>query len=100
MTSHSPRSSSDDHAAKDAGRELVRMEIRAARSDRPLIRALAEKLRGESEQARKFRSFLTRALHEDAPKTAFDFLASDLPDEAFEGVFDQPREKGWRENEN
>jgi hypothetical protein len=30
-------------------------------------------------------------------KTAFDIFGSDLPDPAFAGVFDQPRQKGWRE---
>jgi hypothetical protein len=28
--------------------------------------------------------------------TAFDVFGSDLPDEAFAGVFDQPRERDWR----
>jgi hypothetical protein len=30
-------------------------------------------------------------------KTAFDVFGSDLPDEVFEGIFDQPRQRGWRE---
>lgn len=32
-------------------------------------------------------------------ETAFDVFGSDLPDDAFAGVFDQPREKDWREVE-
>jgi hypothetical protein len=31
-----------------------------------------------------------------AEVTAFDIFGSDLPDEAFAGVFDQPRERAWR----
>jgi hypothetical protein len=30
-------------------------------------------------------------------RTAFDIFGSDLPDEAFDEIFDQPREGGWRE---
>jgi hypothetical protein len=29
-------------------------------------------------------------------KTAFDVFGSELPDEAFVGVFDQPRQSDWR----
>jgi hypothetical protein len=32
-------------------------------------------------------------------KTAFDIFASDLPDETFEGLFDQPRQRDWRKVE-
>jgi hypothetical protein len=31
-----------------------------------------------------------------AEMTAFDIFGSDLPDEAFAAVFDQPRERDWR----
>jgi hypothetical protein len=30
-------------------------------------------------------------------KTVFDVFGSELPDEAFADVFDQPRAQGWRE---
>jgi hypothetical protein len=29
-------------------------------------------------------------------KTAFDVFGSELPDEVFADVFDQPRQRGWR----
>jgi hypothetical protein len=29
-------------------------------------------------------------------KSAFDVFGSELPDEAFAGVFDQPRQCNWR----
>jgi hypothetical protein len=32
-------------------------------------------------------------------KTAFDTFASNLPDETFEVVFDQPRQRDWRKVE-
>jgi hypothetical protein len=30
-------------------------------------------------------------------RTAFDIFGSELPDDAFAGVFDQPRQRSWRE---
>jgi hypothetical protein len=42
---------------------------------------------------------LSAILAEPAAKTAFDAFGSDLPDEVFEGVFDQPRELAPREVE-
>jgi hypothetical protein len=30
-------------------------------------------------------------------KTAFDIFGSELPDEAFAGIFDRPRQGNWRE---
>jgi hypothetical protein len=64
-----------------------------------LIRALAETLRSEPEKAKALRSTLEKALIEPEVKTAFDVFGSDLPDEAFAGVFDQPRPRNWREVE-
>jgi len=29
-------------------------------------------------------------------RTAFDIFGSELPDEVFTNVFDQPRQRGWR----
>jgi hypothetical protein len=29
-------------------------------------------------------------------RTAFDVFGSNLPDEVFDGVFDQPRQQKWR----
>ena len=42
------------------------------------------------------RSALEKALIEPGIATAFDVFGSDLPDETFEGVFDQPRPLDWR----
>jgi len=39
---------------------------------------------------------LTKVLMHPEAKTAFDIFGSDLPDEAFDGIFDQPRQSDWR----
>jgi hypothetical protein len=75
---------------------LVRVEVQARKGDASLIRALAETLRGRPEKAAALRSTLANALHPGA-KTAFDIFGSDLADEVFTGVFDQPRQGDWRE---
>ncbi|WP_407178229.1 hypothetical protein [Bradyrhizobium sp. STM 3562] len=75
----------------------MRVEVQTAKKDASLIRALAETLRGQTEQADALRSTLANALLHPEVKTAFDVFGSDLPDEAFAGVFDQPRQGEWRE---
>jgi hypothetical protein len=87
---------STTHRRRAAARGLVRVEVQAAKGDTGLIRTLAETLRGEPERAKLLRSTLEKALIDPEVKTAFDVFGSDLPDEAFAGVFDQPRQKGWR----
>jgi hypothetical protein len=73
------------------------VEVQAAKGDAGLIRAVAETLRSKSEKAAALRSTLEKALVDSEVKTAFDVFGSDLPDEAFAGVFDQPRPREWRE---
>jgi hypothetical protein len=87
------------HRRRAAARGLLRVEVQAVRKDADLIRALAETLRGEADKAEALRAELTRVLSRPATdaRTAFDVFGSDLPDEAFEGVFDQPRQRNWRE---
>jgi hypothetical protein len=58
---------------------------------------LAETLRGRSEKAEALRSTLAKALVHPEVRTAFDIFGSKLPDEAFAGVFDRPRQGNWRE---
>jgi hypothetical protein len=76
---------------------LVRGEVQARKRDAGLIRALAETLRGRPEKAEVLRSTLANALLPPEAKTAFDVFGSDLSDEVFTGVFDQPRHREWRE---
>src|SRR6266478_1258824 len=78
------------HRRRATARGLVRVEVQAPKKDAGLIRALAETLRGRAEKAEALRSTLANALLHPDVKTAFDIFGSELPDEAFTGVFDQP----------
>jgi hypothetical protein len=97
MASASQKKASATTRRRAAARGLIRVEVQADRADAGLIRGLAEKLRGEPDRARMLRSMLEQALEEKGKRTAFDVFGSDLPEETFEGVFGQPRQKGWRE---
>jgi hypothetical protein len=66
--------------------------------DLTLVQRVLEVLRGSDEdQARKLRQAIIAALATPKPQSALDIFASDLPEDAFEGVFPQRRESGWRE---
>jgi hypothetical protein len=97
MATKSQRKATRTHRRRAAARGLVRVEVQAAKNDASLIRALAETLRDRPERAAAIRSTLANALLDPDVKTAFDVFGSDLPDEAFDGVFDQTRRDGWRE---
>lgn len=96
MASKSQRKATRTHRRRAAARGLVRVEVQAPKRDAGLIRALAETLRGETGKAHALRSTLAKAIMNPEMKTAFDIFGSDLPDEVFADVFDQPRQKGWR----
>jgi hypothetical protein len=97
MATPSQKKASTTHRRRAFARGLVRVEVQAVKGDTGLIRALAETLRGDSARAKTLRSALEQALIDPQVKTAFDLFGSDLPDEAFAGVFDQPRQKSWRQ---
>ena len=97
VATKSQRKATRSHRRRAAARGLVRVEVQAAKKDANLIRALAETLRDQPEKAAALRSTLATALLVPEVKTAFDVFGSDFPDEAFDGVFDQPRPDGWRE---
>ena len=97
MTAKSQRKATRAHRRRAAARGLVRVEVQAPKKDAALIRALAVTLRGGTEKAEALRSTLANALMHPEVKTAFDIFGSELPDEAFTGVFDQPRQRDWRE---
>ena len=99
MTTKSQRKATRAHRRRAAARGLVRVEVQAPKKDVGLIRALAETLRGKAEEAEALRSTLAEALTHSEAKTAFDIFGSELPDEAFAGVFDRPRPRNWREVE-
>ena len=75
----------------------MRLEVQAPKRDANLIRALAETLRDESVKVKVLRSTLVKALVHPEIRTAFDVFGSDLPDEVFAGVFEQARQRQWRE---
>ncbi len=97
MASKTQRMATSTHRRRAAARGFVRVEVQAPKKDAGLVRALAEKLRGEPETAEAVRSALAKALIDPQANTAFDIFGSELPDEAFAGVFDQPRQRSWRE---
>jgi hypothetical protein len=96
VASKSQRKATSAHRRRAAARGLVRLEVQAPIRDVELVRRVVETLRGEPEKAKALRSALEKALVNTAEMTAFDIFGSDLPDEAFAGVFDQPRERDWR----
>ncbi len=96
MASKSQRKATRAHRRRFAARGLARIEVQAPKRDAGLIRALAEALRNEPEKAETLRSALAKSLLRSEVKSAFDIFGSDLPDEAFAGVFDQPRQRDWR----
>jgi hypothetical protein len=96
MSSKSQRHATDRTRRRVAARGLVRLQVQAAKRDASLIQAVAETLRGEPGRAEALRSTLEKTLIRPGVKTAFDVFGSDLPDQAFAGVFDQPRRRGWR----
>ena len=69
----------------------VRVEVQALKKDAGLMRALAETLRGETGEAEALRLALTNAVMPPEMSTAFDVFGSELPDDAFAGVFVQRR---------
>jgi hypothetical protein len=97
MATLSQKKASTAHRRRAFARGLVRVEVQAAKGDAGLLRALAETLRRDPERAKALRSTLERALIDPEVKTAFDVFGSDLPDDVFAGVFDQKRQKNWRE---
>lgn len=97
MASKSQRKATRMHRRRAAARGLVRVEVQAPKKDAGLIRALAETLRGKTKEAEALRSTLTKAVMPAELRTAFDVFGSELPDDAFAGVFDQPRQRSWRE---
>lgn len=97
MASKSQKRATSAHRRRAVAQGRVRVEVQAARNDAGLIRAVAEILRSKPEKAKALRTTLEKALIDPEVKTAFDVFGSDLPDDAFVGVFDQPRARVWRE---
>ena len=97
MTSASQKKAVGAHRRRATARGLVRLEVQASRGDAGLIRALAQALRQDPAKAGTLRSALEKTLGDPDAATAFDVFGSDLPDEAFADVFEQPRARKWRD---
>jgi hypothetical protein len=97
VSSKSQRNATKVHRRRTAARGFVRVEVQAPKRDAALIRALAQTLRGRPENAAPLRSALARLVSAPELKTAFDAFGSELGDDAFAGVFEQPRHRDWRE---
>jgi hypothetical protein len=96
VATKSQRKATRTHRRRAAARGFVRVEVQALKKDAGLIRTLAETLRGGAEKAEALRSTLANAVMNPPMSTAFDIFGSELPDDVFTGVFDQPRRRGWR----
>jgi hypothetical protein len=99
MTSLTQRKASNAHRQRTKAKGMARLEVQVSSNDITLLREVAQILRGEPEQARKLRDAISAALPKIVQRNALDVFGSDLPDEVFEGVFDEPRQTGWREVE-
>lgn len=97
MATQSQRKATRNHRKRAASRGLVRVEVQTPRGDVALIRAVAQALRTDTARAKAVRNALGAALVDPEKCTALNAFASDLPDEVFEGVFDQPRDATWRD---
>src|SRR5690606_11167564 len=97
MASRSQIKATRTHRRRAAARGLVRVEVQALRGDAGLIRDIARTLRSKQDKAKALRLTLANVLIDPEIGTAFDVFGSDLPDEVFAGVFDQPRPREWRE---
>jgi hypothetical protein len=93
----SQRKATRTHRRRAAARGLIRVEVQAPKKDAGLIRAVATTLRGGTEKAEALRSALASAVMHPELRNAIDIFGSELPHDAFAGVFEQPGQKGWRE---
>jgi hypothetical protein len=91
MSRKAQRRATRRHRRRAAARGLTRVEIQVAQKDVALIRAVGKMLRGDAEKAKALRSSLATTLGDPEVQTAFDVFGSELADETFAGIFDQPR---------
>ena len=97
MSRKAQRRATRRHRRRVAARGLTRVEVQASQKDAGLIRGLAEVLRGAPDKAEGLRSALVKALGQPDVQSTFDVFGSELADEAFAGIFDQPRRRDGRE---
>lgn len=96
---HAQRNAAKAHRERVKARGLARIEVQAQAHDTALIRAVADVLRNEGDEANRLRTAIANLLPNAALGKAFDVFGSDLPDSVFDDVFDRPRKDSWREVE-
>jgi hypothetical protein len=74
---------------RDGG--VVRVEVQVPAIDVQIVRDLAAVLRGEPAAAQAMRVHLRSAVAEPQMATVFEIFGSDLPEDYFDGVFEQVR---------
>ncbi len=77
------------HRRRENG--VVRLEVQVPSADAPLVRDIAAVLRGDAATDQDVRAKLRMALKEPERRSVLDVFGSDLPDEYFDGVFDEDR---------
>ena len=99
MSGPAQKKATADHRKRSRARGLSRIEVQAPAVDTPLIRMIAEALRAGDARSDRLRTTIRSVLGPAGEGNALELFRSDLPDAAFEGVFDAPRVSGWRETE-
>jgi hypothetical protein len=75
---------------RDSG--LVRVEVQVPAIDAGILREVAAALRSQPDAAQAMRNQLRSAVSQRRVETVFDIFGSDLPDAAFDGVFELRRQ--------
>jgi nicotinate-nucleotide pyrophosphorylase len=99
MPTIAQRKASAAHRKRMANQGLVRVEVKASHRDSRLIKTVADILLHDPLKAEALRTTLQTALAPQNQKSVLEIFGSELPDETFETVFDQPRPSKWREVE-
>lgn len=99
MATKSQKKATRNHRRRAVARGLVRVEVQARKADAGLIKSVARTLRADTQKATGLRRTLESALRGGEQKSIREVFRSDLPDSAFDGVFDQPRRPDdWRKS--
>jgi hypothetical protein len=87
------RKALENHRRRQARKSLVRVEVQAPATDAPLIRAVAETLRGEIRRASDVRARIREALR-PAKGSILDRLECALPDKVMDAALRRANDFG------
>jgi hypothetical protein len=85
------RKALNTHRSRRRAGGVVRVEVQVPAIDAQIVRDLAAILRGERKAAQAMRVHLRSAVAKPRADSVFEIFGSDLPDDCFEGVFEQVR---------